>query len=77
MTATYWEIGQRIVEIEQAGEKRAEYGKALLKRLSKDLVGKFGRKFSERNLEQMRLFYKAWQTLHALVRRALSVHYAI
>ena len=36
MTATYWEIGRRIVEFEQGGEKRAEYGEALLQRLAQD-----------------------------------------
>lgn len=61
MTATYWEIGRRIVEVEQKGKERAEYGKELLKKLSKDLTEKFGRGFSERNLEQMRLFYSTWQ----------------
>lgn len=68
MTATYWEIGRRIVEYEQRGEKRAEYGATLLKRLSSDLTSRFGRGFSERNLEQMRLFYLGWpisQTLSA------------
>ena len=60
MTATYWEIGRRIVEFEQKGKGRAEYGQALLKRLSEDLSARFGRGFSERNLEQMRLFYLAW-----------------
>jgi predicted nuclease of restriction endonuclease-like (RecB) superfamily len=60
MTATYWEIGRRIVEFEQGGGKRAQYGKALLKRLSEDLARRFGRGFSERNLEQMRLFYEGW-----------------
>lgn len=60
MTATYWEVGRRIVEYEQGGKKRAEYGVALLKRLSADLAGRFGRGFSERNLEQMRLFYLGW-----------------
>ncbi|MBI4354328.1 MAG: hypothetical protein HY595_03745, partial [Candidatus Omnitrophica bacterium] len=60
ITATYWEIGRRIVEYEQSGKKRAEYGEALLKRLSSDLTSKFGRGFSERNLEQMRLFYLGW-----------------
>ncbi|WP_197388840.1 PDDEXK nuclease domain-containing protein [Ralstonia pseudosolanacearum] len=59
MTATYWEIGRRIVEFEQGGKGRAEYGQALLKRLSADLMARFGRGFSERNLEQMRLFYLA------------------
>ena len=68
MTATYWEIGRRIVESEQVGAKRAEYGKELLKKLSADLKARFGRGFSERNLEQMRLFYIGWpisQTLSA------------
>jgi predicted nuclease of restriction endonuclease-like (RecB) superfamily len=60
MTASYWEIGRRIVELEQAGQERASYGQALLKRLSVDLTQRFGRGFSERNLEQMRLFYLAW-----------------
>lgn len=60
MTATYWQVGQRIVEFEQAGEKRAEYGAALLKKLSVDLTFRFGRGFSERNLEQMRLFFTLW-----------------
>src|SRR5659263_118410 len=50
MTATYWEIGRRIVESEQVGAKRAEYGKQLLKKLSVDLKARFGRGFSERNL---------------------------
>ncbi|MDR2882032.1 MAG: PDDEXK nuclease domain-containing protein [Azoarcus sp.] len=60
MTATYWEIGRRIVEFEQGGKRRAEYGWRLLKQLSRDLSARFGRGFSERNLEQMRLFYLAW-----------------
>ncbi|MBA3013955.1 MAG: DUF1016 family protein [Proteobacteria bacterium] len=63
MIATYWEIGRRIVEYEQGGEVRAEYGSALLKRLSVDLTVRFGRGFSERNLGQMRLFYSGWQIL--------------
>jgi predicted nuclease of restriction endonuclease-like (RecB) superfamily len=58
MTATYWEIGRRIVEHEQRGDIHAEYGRSLLKRLSCDLTARFGRGFSERNLEQMRLFYQ-------------------
>ncbi len=68
MTATYWEVGRQIVEGEQSGARRAGYGKELLKRLSSDLTARFGRGFSERNLEQMRLFYLGWripQTLSA------------
>jgi predicted nuclease of restriction endonuclease-like (RecB) superfamily len=57
MTATYWEIGRRIVEFEQGGEARAGYGEALLKRLSADLGARLGRGFSQDNLERCRLFY--------------------
>ena len=57
LTATYWEIGRRVVEFEQGGQARAEYGAALLKRLAKDLTAHGGRGFSERNLEYMRRFY--------------------
>ena len=60
MTATYWEIGRRIVQSEQAGEKRAEYGDVLIQRLAKDLSALFGRGFGSRNLAQMRSFYLAW-----------------
>ncbi|MBD2570532.1 PDDEXK nuclease domain-containing protein [Anabaena lutea] len=61
MTATYWEIGRRIVELEQGGEKRAEYGASVIKRLSTDLTQRIGKGFSTRNLELMRLFYLEWQ----------------
>ncbi|MFM0068428.1 PDDEXK nuclease domain-containing protein [Paraburkholderia aspalathi] len=57
MTATYWEIGRRIVEFEQGGEGRAAYGEALIKRLGADLSQSFGRGFGWRNLSQMRAFY--------------------
>src|SRR5580704_1491395 len=60
MTATYWEIGRRIVEQEQRGQKRAQYGKALLHRLAADLTSRFGKGFSERNLLAMREFFLAW-----------------
>ena len=62
MTATYWEIGRRIVEFEQGGQERAAYGEALIERLSADLSTRFGRGFSRQNLWQMRLFYPAWST---------------
>ena len=60
MTATYWEIGRRIVQSEQAGEKRAEYGEQLIEQLSGDLTRQFGRGFGRANLWQMRAFYLAW-----------------
>jgi len=60
MTASYWEIGRRIVVFEQGGEERANYGDVLLKRLGDDLTRQFGRGFAWRNLTQMRAFYSAW-----------------
>jgi len=61
LTATYWQIGQRIVEHEQGGKGRAGYGEELLTRLSIDLTGRHGRGFSARNLRQMRGFYLGWE----------------
>jgi predicted nuclease of restriction endonuclease-like (RecB) superfamily len=61
LTATYWEVGRRIVEFEQGGKKRAEYGQELLQRLAQDLTGQHGRGFSERNLIKMRAFYLGWE----------------
>ena len=60
MTASYWEIGRRIVEAEQKGKRRAGYGEQLIERLSLDLTQQFGRGFSARNLDQMRQFYVTW-----------------
>jgi len=54
---TYFEIGRMILEDEQQGKERAEYGKQLIKGLSHRLKKKFGKGFFERNLEQMRQFY--------------------
>jgi len=60
MTAVYWEIGRRIVETEQAGAVRANYGDELIKQLAKDLSAQFGRGFGVVNLSQMRRFFLAW-----------------
>ena len=57
MTVTYWQIGRRLVEVEQGGQARAGYGAQLLQRLSADLAARFGRGFSPDNLENMRAFY--------------------
>jgi len=61
MTATYWEVGRRIVELEQDGEGRAPYGQELLPRLATDLTERFGRGFSRANLEYMRRFFELWR----------------
>lgn len=60
MTASYWEIGRRIVEAEQKGRRRAGYGEQLMARLSADLTARFGRGFGVNNLESMRRFYLAY-----------------
>jgi len=60
LTATYWEIGRRIVEFEQGGQIRAGYGDAVIAQLSLDLTSRFGRGFGPVNLSQMRKFYRHW-----------------
>ena len=57
LVATYWFMGRRIVEYEQKGKERAKYGEALLKKISADLTTRFGKGFTERNLDYMRQFY--------------------
>ncbi|MBF0238962.1 MAG: DUF1016 family protein [SAR324 cluster bacterium] len=57
LVQTYWRIGQRIVEFEQQGKSKAEYGKGLLEKLSKDLSLTNGKGFSRSNLNYMRLFF--------------------
>lgn len=66
MTITYFEIGRIIVEEEQNGKDRAEYGKQLLKGLSQQLIKEFGKGFSIRNLEQIRRFYMTYSKSESL-----------
>lgn len=58
---TYFEIGRRIVEEEQNGKERAEYGKEIIKNLSKRLTKEFGKGFSTTNIRQMRVFYIVYE----------------
>lgn len=79
MAKTYFLIGKRIVEEEQNGEKRAEYGEELVKNLSLKLTKEFGKGFSKRNLWQMKQFYLAYskvQTVSAQFKLSWS-HYLI
>ena len=57
MVHAYWHIGQEIVEVEQAGEERAEYGSQLIERLADRLSAQFGKGFSPRTLRRVRQFY--------------------
>jgi len=68
MVEAYWHIGKQIVEDEQRGKDRAEYGAYLIKELSSRLTQDFGKGFSQRNLRNMRQFYvyfPIWQTVSA------------
>lgn len=71
MVEAYWEIGRRIVEEEQRGKERAEYGKEILQNLSKELTEEFGKGYSYRTLREIRQFYlmfsdfEKWRTVSA------------
>ena len=61
MIQTYWNIGKRIVEEEQKGNLKAEYGSRLLKEISKELTNEYGNSFSKRNLWLMNNFIYIFQ----------------
>ncbi|HXI73082.1 MAG TPA: PDDEXK nuclease domain-containing protein [Verrucomicrobiae bacterium] len=65
MTATYWEIGRRIMEHEQAGQKRAGYGEEVVRRLAADLTKQYGRGFGFSQLKMMRQFYQTFPDVRA------------
>ncbi len=66
MVQAYWRIGMLIIEHEQDGKSRAEYGKAVLEDLSKKLTIEFGKGFSVQNLRYMRQFYRLFRKRHAV-----------
>lgn len=72
---TYWNIGQYIVEFEQEGNLRAEYGKGLLQKLSKDLSLTLGKGFSLSNLIRMRQFYSAYPIYAELPHKLSWTHW--
>lgn len=74
---TYWNIGRLIIEDEQNGNAKATYGKATLKNLSKELTFEFGKGFDERNLNNMRAFYKAFPIWNALRTELSWTHYRL
>ena len=83
MVETYWNVGRRIVEEEQAGKKKAEYGKYLIRDLSSRLQKEFGKGFTENNLWYFRQFYLAYPAepgqpiLHALRGELSWTHYRL
>lgn len=78
MVKTYWEVGRLIVEHEQQGDERAEYGKRLISALSRELTKDFGRGYSERNLHYFRKFYLYFpdeQIVNARVHNLTWTHF--
>jgi len=74
---TYWSIGKIIVEDEQKGEIKAEYGKATLRKLSQQLTLEFGKGYDESNLRNMRAFYRAFPIRDTLRHELSWSHYRI
>lgn len=77
LVKTYWEIGRRIVEYEQKGREKAEYGSRLLNILSIDLTKQCGPGFSRDNLEKMRRFYLLFSNSATLSRKLSWSHYCL
>lgn len=71
-----WEIGKYIIEFEQQGNEKAEYGSALLTNLSKDLKTRFGKGFSKSNIYLMRQFYLKYQIFQSVTGKLTWTHYA-
>lgn len=71
-----WEIGKYIVEYEQQGNEKAEYGSSLLTNLSKDLKSRFGKGFSKSNIYLMRQFYLKYQIFQSVTGKLTWTHYA-
>lgn len=77
MVQSYWEIGRLIVEEEQNGQARAQYGKQLLKQLSVQLTEEFGKGFDSSNLRNMRSFYVSFPKCDALSHALSWTHYRL
>jgi predicted nuclease of restriction endonuclease-like (RecB) superfamily len=75
LVQTYWHVGRHIVEYEQKGNSKAEYGTELLDRLSRDLSAEFGKGFSRSNLIYMRKFYLAFPKSETLSNQLSWSHY--
>lgn len=75
LVKTYWHIGRHIVEFEQSGREKAEYGATVLDRLSKDLTLEFGKGFSRSNLVYIRKFYLTFPKGETLSHQLSWSHY--
>ena len=77
MVTAYWNVGRLIVEDEQQGNTRAEYGKAILADLAKRLTDEFGKGFDERELRRIRQFYLVFPKWDALRPELTWTHYRL
>jgi len=77
MVQTYWQVGREIVEEEQRGADRAEYGTGLIETLAKQLTSEFGKGFDRSNLWNMRAVYLAFPILDAVRRELTWTHYRL
>jgi len=75
MVQAYWQIGRVIVEEEQRGKKRADYGKALISELARRLTEDYGQGFIKRNLWYMRDFYLSFPKMNAVRSELTWTHY--
>ncbi|AXY75771.1 DUF1016 domain-containing protein [Paraflavitalea soli] len=75
LVQTYWEIGRHIVEYEQQGNEKAEYGSRLFERLSKDLTQAYGKGFGRSNLQYIRKLYLSFQICGTVSRKLTWSHY--
>jgi len=75
LVKTYWEVGKEIVEYEQEGQVRADYGSTLLMQLSGDLKGRYGKGFSRSNLQYKRLLYLKYSKCQTLSGKLAWSHY--
>lgn len=77
LVKAYWEIGRHIVNYEQHGNERAEYGTSMLSGLSKDLTEKYGKGFGRRNLSDMRRFYLIFDDWNHVSQKLYWSHYVL
>jgi len=77
MVQAYWNIGREIVEEEQKGKQRAEYGATTIEELSQKLTVEYGQGFNKTNLWYMKQFYLAFKNLHALRGELSWTHYRL
>ena len=75
MVLAYWNIGREIVQAEQRGDNRAEYGKKLISEISRQLTMEYGKGFDQSNVWNMRQFYRVFPIPDALRRELSWTHY--